>query len=359
MVFGKGNASETPAGSLDLNIPAARPFYRRPVVYATVVIALAFGGAFWVYSQNPQWLEGIVAEDAAGLGRLDDLPDGANPEDLAFLRGEFEAEVTPELIAPDGDGEAQPSLLEQFMQGQEDEASESEPSTPDLLEQLNADNPLLNPSQPDATTPATNPLAALLGVGNPNAAPLSAALNGGLSNTGNPLQDALNQMAVSEAAVTQAAEAEADTATTANSPQVGSRLGIDPYTGRPTNGQPAYGIPGQPNVPATAGGYDAFSPTQPLLPGQPAPTAIPSLPQRSQRRSLVTPLLAPSPSPAAVPGNAPNPATAVPGQQFTSPIRQQQQLRQNPTGTSNGFQRIGGGQIDSFGNPLGSSSQSR
>ncbi len=365
---------EAPSAHPDLHVPAVRPFYRRPLVYAVAAVAIAFGGGFWIYGQHPEWLVNIVEEDATGRGRLENLPEGTNAEDLSFLLDTFEGELPPPAIPTDGDDQSeQPSLLEQFMQGEEQAEDNREQPTGSLglLEQLNADNPLLNPTlnNSDRQASATNPLGNLLsngGNGNANASPLRALLNGNARDTGNPLQNAIDRLAQPSAAGEASAPAANASPQNQNpSPGAASSLGIDPDTGQPRSSQPNYGIPGQPAIPNAVGGYNALPATDPSnpyyqsLPGQspPATTTAPTVPLRSQRRSTVTPLLTPSPS-SPVPSPAAGNSGQIPGQQFTSPIRQQQQQRSpNAGGNPNQFRRVGGGQINTFSNPLGPANQ--
>ncbi len=364
-------ANTPPAGGSsahpDLHIPPPRPLYKRPLVYGCVAALFAFGGGLWAYRQHPEWLVTIVEEDASGRRNLEDLPEGANPEDLAFLFGETD-ELIPvpldaiEVPEPEEDNQSS-SLLGQFMQGQ------TEAATPDSTPaQPTANNPFLNPPAAADRGQGTNPLAAFL---NPNneAAPLGMLLNGGDRTSSNPLQEALNQ--AGRASTPANGEGTAATPTTNTPTVIPNRFSIDPYTGQPVipndaaSGQgtapsyaipgqgaaPSYTTPGQMPLPTTAGGYDALRPADPR--GRPAPAVPnPSVPLPSNRRSSLTPLLAPSPT-APAPTSSMNPG-GLPGQQFTSPLRQQQQLRTPSAGmNSNQFQRIGGGQINTFGNPLG------
>jgi len=349
----------TAATAPELHIPEPRPFYKRPLVYGAVVVLLTFGSGFWAYSQHPEWLTNIVEEDASGRRNLEDLPEGTNPEDLSFLFGEFEDAIPPAPIESgnERDRREQPSLLDQFMQRQDEaqEDSNDEPSAAEALARLSANNPLLNPQTNRDGEGSGAPANAIASV-----SALNALLNGvSTGSTGNPLQDALNQATQADAAANQNTRQ----APVADNPASGatSNLNVDLYTGRPLPAGAAsapYAIPGQ-----ASGGYNALQPNSPgnpyypSTPGQAAPLLAPSstVPLRSQRRSTVTPLLTPVPS-APVQTAPPANTGAVPGQQFTSPIRQQQQLRSPNAGTNpNQFRRVGGGQINTLGNPLGTS----
>jgi hypothetical protein len=289
------------------------------MVIGSTVVGVLVGVSLWSYILNPNWLSESHA-DSPWIDRIlrlnptlsrEDLEKDAELGDLSFWFGRSESSYTGAPPAsPPEEGEQEPSLLEQFMKQQEADNA-----------QQNAANPLLTPPTPaDNATPATT--------AQPDQPPPRSALDRALNGesptaepTTNPLQTALEQQG---------------NATDGPGAATPANAAPTPQTSRYDNAN-NLGIPD--NSAASSSSVPAVPPTRTRRNTPTTPTAIPALPPTGRRTVPTNPL----------PGN---PTTATP-QAPNVPSNQRRQLTPN-AGAQQGFQRVGGGDINTFADPLNS-----
>lgn len=343
--------------ALEVNSPL--PWYKRPLFFGSLVVSAMVGVSLWSYIAHPAWLGesnssneliNSILRVNPGLSRAD-LEQDIQTENLSFWFGRSGRgyggvqTVSPGTAVTTAEG----SLLEQFMRGQEASNQKADKGS------AQGTNKASENSTPTASLPA---LAETLEAGatSPSAtiretrSALDIAINGiDEANTDalSPLQRALqNYQATVTAETSEAKAVGGNTATEAFSDDAAASLNdTDGATGAGVAGNGLYnrntGLP-----PAAAA--DTGSPTRTSRTADPTATPDPLevLTQRSRRRTA-----SPDFDSNAYRNTAsPTPNTA--NSNSTVNRGQRQQFEHNFTDQGS-FNRIGNGEVESFGNPLG------
>lgn len=300
---------------------APPPFYKRPSIIIPAVVTVLLSGSLWSYSQNPNWLS-ESREDNPWIEHIlkinphlsrADLEQDAESGDLSFWFGRSGSDYTGSAEEPVNLNESdEPSLLDQFMESQNAEEVRQD-----------ANNPFFNPPPADGAdataaptaTPATPTPSALedaLKANNPAPPPTS------------PLQDALNRL----------------NAPSANTATADSNGEMAPSRYENPNNQ---GLNNSGNYPST----NAMGNLNPD--GTVAPTAPPS---RTSRNATSTPTVVPMPAPTGR-RDTPTAPTVQPQAQTPVPTNQRRDQSINSTNPTQTYQRVGGGEMNTFADPLG------
>lgn len=295
------------------------PFYKRPKVIIPAVVTVLLSGSLWSYSQNPNWLSESREDNPwiehilklnPNLSRAD-LEQDAESGDLSFWFGRSGSDYTGSTEESVGLNESdEPSLLDQFMESQNAEAVRQD-----------ANNPFFSPPTADDADSTATPTNAT-----PSALEDALKANNPPSPPTSPLQDALNRL---------------------NPPATGAEA-ADPNP----NGEMApsrYENPNNQGLNNPSGNNPGVMGN--LNPdGTVAPTPPPS---RTSRNATATPTVMPMPAPtgrretvSTFPTTQPQGQTSVP----TSQRREEPRSSVNPTQS---YQRVGGGEMNTFADPLG------
>lgn len=336
-----------------LEISAAPPWYKRPIVVIAAVVSTMMGVSLWSYAMNPEWL-GESEESNLLVERILQLNPNLTEEDLArdiqsdnlsfwFGRSDQQyAGVATTQDKEDGDRD-RPTVLEEFLkQG-------------DAGKQNRADNTATATAPPTPATVTTTPTAdepATVST-NPGRSALDIAINGVGANESasiTPLQRAIDQATAASRAGT---EQSATTPTATPTSGVGLNSTTSVYennTGLPANtvGTPASGIVGGdtsnrfPNNTVVQPSRTRRTTAPVSTEGQPA-TFTP----RSRRESAVPNFNASAYGGTAAPQNV---NTVAPPKTSVSNSQRRQSTNFN---TGDNYRRVGNGEIESFANPLG------
>ncbi|NEO26816.1 MAG: hypothetical protein F6K03_07940 [Kamptonema sp. SIO4C4] len=380
--------SERPFSSSPLHHPdyhtqeESPPFYRQPIFIGMMLFSGLFAIALWAYSQNTEWLEAtddtneqverILAANP-DLSR-EDLEKDIQAGDLDFwLRTDPSNTLTPLTQPNSGDSEETPSLLDQYMQNKDEQNNQTQSETtnnpllnlpnPFLLENVNQND---NASDEQQET-NTRPPSALDMFLNPNQQTQA-------NTPANPLTQALNRMSQSsanrEAAETE--ESESQISTEENNPANSANNATNnQLTNNPlmNNGQPLVN-PNQPQtMPSQNNPYGTlnaprqstnnyFTPTQnprryPNAATTPNATVAPTNP----RQPTVSPRFQPpSTNPYGNNSSVGNTTTTTqPNYNRRQGANQQAPGVGNQPRNSQNIPRMGGGQINTFSDPFGTS----
>ncbi len=302
---------------LEIHTPPP-PFYKRLSVVIPAVVTVLLSGSLWSYSQNPNWLSESREDNPwiehilklnPNLSRAD-LEQDAESGDLSFWFGRSGSDYTGSAEeSVDLNESDEPSLLDQFMESQNAEAVRQD-----------ADNPFFSPptaddadstAAPTNTTPTPSALEDALKANNPPPPPTS------------PLQDALNRL---------------------NPPATGAEA-ADPNP----NGEMAPSRYENPNNQGLNNpGVNSMGNLNPD--GTVAPTPPPS---RTSRNATTTPNVMPMPAPTGR-RDTPMLPTTQPQAQTPVPSNQRREQPLNAANQPQSYQRVGGGEMNTFADPLGS-----
>ncbi|MEA5420445.1 hypothetical protein VB712_14530 [Spirulina sp. CCNP1310] len=302
---------------------APPPFYKRPSIIIPAVVTVLLSGSLWSYSQNPNWLSESREDNPwiehilklnPNLSRAD-LEQDAESGDLSFWFGRSGSDYTGSGEKPVNLNESdEPSLLDQFMESQNAEEVRED-----------ANNPFFSPPPAEAdpadgtatnsptATPTPSALETALKANNPTPPPTS------------PLQDALNRL---------------------NPPSTSTEAAASNGNGQPSryenpNNQ---GLNNPVSNPSHSGTMGNLNPDGTLAPTPP--------PSRTSRNATSTPTVVPMPAPT---GRRDTPTVPTVQPQAQTPVSSNQR-REQPLNAANqpqSYQRVGGGEMNTFADPLG------
>jgi len=306
---------------VEVHVPPP-PFYKRPTVVIPAVVTVLLSGSLWSYSQNPNWLSESREDNPwiehilklnPNLSRAD-LERDAESGDLSFWFGRSGSDYTGSGEEPVNLNESdQPSLLDQFMESQNAEEVRQD-----------ANNPFFSPPPADAADATATPTPATSATPTPSALEEALKANNPAPPPTSPLQDALNRL---------------------NSPSA------NPATADP-NGEMAPSRYENPNNQGlnNSGNYPGTNAMGNLNPdGTVAPTLPPS---RTSRNATSTPTVVPMPAPTGR-RDTPTVPTVQPQTQTPVPTNQRREQSINAGNQPQTYQRVGGGEMNTFADPLG------
>ncbi|TVQ63077.1 MAG: hypothetical protein EA366_02295 [Spirulina sp. DLM2.Bin59] len=304
------------------------PFYKRPSVVIPTVVTVLLSGSLWSYSQNPNWLSESRDDNPwiehilklnPNLSRAD-LEQDAELGDLSFWFGRSPGDYTGSVEeSVDLNESDEPSLLDQFMESQNAAAVRQEENNP-FFNSPGAAAPTAgsSPGSTNAESPSPTPsaLEEALKANNPPPLPTS------------PHQDALNRL---------------------NPPPTSPEATADPNP----NGEMApsrYENPNNQGLTNPRGSNPGANPLGNLNPD--GTVAPPPPPSRTSRNATATPNGVPMPAPTGRRDTTPAFPVPQPGQNPV-PTNQRREDALNRTQQPQNFQRMGGGEMNTFADPLG------